>query len=190
MSVVRLFVVGLAIVLVAGACTRKTSPEAQKPPPPVGPIAAGPVMVEYPPVDPNRTMAPALPPGSGMGVPAVTPAQPMMTAQMPSPMAAPAPTRRGRASGLPQIPSGAAPGTYGAHLASYSKESDAQRGWQVLQRSLGGQLGNLQPRMMSVDVKGRPMIRLFATGFESVDQARQLCESLRARQYCQVMPLG
>lgn len=97
---------------------------------------------------------------------------------------------RGRGGALPQIPSGAAPGTYGAHLASYTKESDAQRGWQTLQRSLGGQLANLQPRMMAVDVKGRPMIRLFATGFESPDQARQLCKALRGRQYCQVMPLG
>jgi hypothetical protein len=97
---------------------------------------------------------------------------------------------RGAGRALPEIPSGAAPGTYGAHLASYTRESDAQRGWQVLQRSLGGQIANLQPRMMAVDIKGRAMIRLFATGFDSVDQARQLCDQLKGRQYCQVMPLG
>ena len=172
----------VTIMLLAGACTRKPSPETRMDMP------AGPVMVETPLVDPSRPMAPALPPGSGMGMAMVTPA-PAMT-QAPRAMTPQRAAARGAGRALPEIPSGAAPGTYGAHLASYNRESDAQRGWQVLQRSLGGQIANLQPRMMMVDIKGKPMIRLFATGFESPDQARQLCDQLRGRQYCQVMPLG
>ena len=189
MQVVRNVVIVAAALLLVGGCARKPSTDAKKMDAPAPAMAApmtGPA-VELPPVDPNRPMAPALPPGSAMGMAMVTPAP---SAQPPRAMTPQRASARGAGRALPQIPSGAAPGTYGAHLASYTKETDAQRGWQVLQRSLGGQIGNLQPRMLAVDIKGRPMIRLFATGFESVDQARQLCDQLRGRQYCQVMPLG
>lgn len=190
MQVVRIVAMAAAALLLVGGCARKPSTEAKKadmPAPAMSAPMTGPA-VDLPPVDPNRPMAPPLPPGSAMGMAMVTPAQP--AAQPPRAMTPQRASARGAGRALPQIPSGAAPGTYGAHLASYTKESDAQRGWQVLQRSLGGQIANLQPRMLSVDIKGRPMIRLFATGFESVDQARQLCDQIRGRQYCQVMPLG
>lgn len=189
MQVVRIVAMAAAALLLVSGCARKPSTDAKKmdaPAPAMSAPMTGPA-VELPPVDPNRPMAPALPPGSAMGMAMVTPTP---SAQPPRPMAPQRASARGAGRALPQIPSGAAPGTYGAHLASYTKESDAQRGWQVLQRSLGGQIGNLQPRVLAVDINGRPMIRLFATGFESVDQARQLCDQLRGRQYCQVMPLG
>ena len=76
MQVVRNVAIVAAALLLVGGCARKPSTDAKKMDAPAPAMAApmtGPA-IELPPVDPNRPMAPALPPGSAMGMAMVTPA--------------------------------------------------------------------------------------------------------------------
>lgn len=79
-----------------------------------------------------------------------------------------------------------------AHLASYRSETNAERGWQVLERRFPTALAGLRPAYRTVDLPGKGrFIRLFATGLSGDTAAGQLCASVHAGgAYCRVMSLG
>jgi hypothetical protein len=78
------------------------------------------------------------------------------------------------------------PGT-AIHLASYNAVPAAAHGWQLLQGEYG-ELASLKPLYVSVDIAGKAMIRLFATG-ASEAKLKQICGALQAKQaYCALHP--
>lgn len=77
---------------------------------------------------------------------------------------------------------------FGAHLASYRREADAQAGWRVLQSAYPSELSLLEPRLARVTVEGREVLRLVAGGFATSQKAGALCDALKKRnnRYCVV----
>src|SRR5260221_1150673 len=73
------------------------------------------------------------------------------------------------------------------HLASYNGLGTAAHGWEIL-RAKYTKPAPLKPLYVSVDITGKAMIRLFATGATEV-KLKQICSDLQAkRAYCALHP--
>jgi hypothetical protein len=81
--------------------------------------------------------------------------------------------------------------TFEAHLASYRRKSDAERGWKVLTAEYSSIL-YFHPTIREVDLPGKNMghfFRLFASGDQDV--MASLCKSMHEKKlYCVNMPAG
>lgn len=81
--------------------------------------------------------------------------------------------------------------THEAHLASYRRKADAERGWKVLTAAYSSIL-YFHPAIREVDLPGKNMghfYRLFAAGDQEV--MASLCKSMHEKKlYCVTMPAG
>jgi hypothetical protein len=78
------------------------------------------------------------------------------------------------------------PGT-AIHLASYNAVPAAVHGWELLHGEYS-ELAPLKPLYVSVEIGGKAMIRLFATGASDA-KLKQICGALQAKQaYCALHP--
>jgi SPOR domain len=84
------------------------------------------------------------------------------------------------------------PGGYGIHLASFSNETNARRGWAELQARYPDLLKDKTFVLRPVDLGDRGIfVRLIARPFPDPASAHAACRDLQRRsQYCAVMPLG
>lgn len=79
---------------------------------------------------------------------------------------------------------------YGGHLASYFREADALRGWNII---VGQQssIGSLKRHIVPIQTAKGPMVRLIAGDFANNEEATRFCTWARQqRLYCAVMTLG
>lgn len=79
---------------------------------------------------------------------------------------------------------------YGAHLASYFREADALRGWNVI---VGQQssIGSLKHHVVPIQTAKGPMVRLLAGDFATREEATRFCTwAHQQRLYCAVMALS
>lgn len=94
----------------------------------------------------------------------------------PAPMAAPPPPPAGP--------------TYGGHLASYSREADAIRGWNSILRQHSS-IGTLKRHLVTADTPKGRMIRVIAGDFPSLDEVNRFCSWAKQQNlYCAVMQLS
>jgi hypothetical protein len=79
--------------------------------------------------------------------------------------------------------------TFGGHLASYSKEADAIRGWdQIVRRQ--SSIGGLKRYLIPIDSARGPMVRLIAGDFPNQEEANRFCTwAKQQNHYCAVMQL-
>src|SRR4051812_758270 len=90
------------------------------------------------------------------------------------PMAAPAPTGP----------------MFGGHLASYTKEADAVRGWNVIVRQQSS-IGSLKRHIVQAETPRGPMVRLIAGDFTTADEATRFCTWAKQQGlYCTVMQIA
>jgi len=79
---------------------------------------------------------------------------------------------------------------YGGHLASYSREPDATRGWNQIVRQHSS-IGTLKRYLIPADTSKGRMLRLIAGDFPTLDEAQRFCAwAKQQRLYCAVMELG
>lgn len=78
--------------------------------------------------------------------------------------------------------------THEAHLASYRRKSDAERGWKVLTAAYSSIL-YFTPEIREVDLPGKGhFFRLMASGDQDV--MASLCKSMHEKKlYCVYMPI-
>lgn len=109
----------------------------------------------------------------------------LMPAAMAPPPPPPPPPEPVMAS--PPPPSGP---MYGGHLASYSREADAIRGWNNTVRQHSS-IGTLKRHLVSADTPKGRMLRLIAGDFPSIDEANRFCTWAKQQNlYCAVMQLS
>ncbi|HEX9464906.1 MAG TPA: SPOR domain-containing protein [Alphaproteobacteria bacterium] len=79
---------------------------------------------------------------------------------------------------------------YGAHLASYFREADALRGWNIIVNQQSS-IGSLTRHVVPVQTPKGTMIRLIAGDFPNAEEATRFCTWARGQGlYCAVMPLA
>lgn len=79
---------------------------------------------------------------------------------------------------------------YGGHLASYTREADAIRGWNNIVRQ-NSSIGTLKRYLISATTPKGRMLRLIAGDFTTLDEAQRFCTWARQqRLYCAVMELA
>jgi len=108
----------------------------------------------------------------------------MMQAALP-PAPPPAPVESAKME--PPPPSGP---KFGGHLASYYREADALKGWNII---VGQQssIGSLSRHIVPIQTPKGPMVRLIAGDFPNADEATRFCTWARQQHlYCAVMALG
>jgi hypothetical protein len=79
---------------------------------------------------------------------------------------------------------------FGGHLASYTREADALRGWNII---VGQQssIGSLKRHLVPADTPKGKMIRLIAGDFKTADEASRFCSWAKQQSlYCAVMQLS
>ncbi len=107
-------------------------------------------------------------------------------AMMQTQAAPPAPVEAAQTAPAP-APSGPA---YGGHLASYYREADAIKGWNVIVRQQSS-IGSLKRHIVPIKTPKGPMVRLIAGDFPSAEEATRFCTWARQQKlYCAVMELG
>ena len=109
----------------------------------------------------------------------------MMQAALP-PAAPPPPPVEAKKAGPP------APGgpVYGGHLASYFREADARRGWNIIVRQQSS-IGSLKPHIVPIKTAKGPMVRLIAGDFPTEAEAQRFCTWAHEQHlYCAVMALA
>jgi len=108
-----------------------------------------------------------------------------------SPTEAPAEALTAPAVSSTEAPAAHTGRTFEAHLASYRRKSDAERGWKVLTAEYSSIL-YFHPAIREVDLPGKNMghfFRLFASGDQDV--MASLCKSMHEKKlYCVNMPAG
>jgi cell division septation protein DedD len=105
----------------------------------------------------------------------------MMQAALPPP--APPPPVEAK----PVAPTGP---VYGGHLASYFREADARRGWNIIVRQQSS-IGSLKEHIVPIKTAKGPMVRLIAGDFPTKDEAERFCTWAHGQHlYCAVMVLG
>lgn len=105
----------------------------------------------------------------------------MMQAALPPPLP-PVPAQSAKVE--PMGPS------YGGHLASYFREADALRGWNIIVHEQSS-IGSLTRHVVPVQTPKGAMVRLIAGDFPNADEATRFCSWARQHGlYCAVMPLG
>jgi hypothetical protein len=110
---------------------------------------------------------------------------PMMQAAAPPP--APVATEPAQPMAAPP-PASSGP-VFGGHLASYTKEADAVRGWNVIVRQQSS-IGSLKRHIVPAETPKGHMLRLIAGDFTTADEATRFCTWAKQQGlYCQVMQL-
>ncbi len=108
----------------------------------------------------------------------------MPVAMAPAP---PPPPPAAAAMAPPPMPAGP---LYGGHLASYTREADAIRGWNNTVRQHSS-IGTLKRHLVTADTPKGRMLRLIAGDFASVDEANRFCTWAKQQSlYCAVMQLS
>ncbi len=108
----------------------------------------------------------------------------MQAALPPSPPPAPAPVEATKAEPMPAGPK------FGGHLASYYRDADALRGWNIIVRQQSS-IGSLTRHIVPIQTPKGPMVRLIAGDFPNSEEATRFCTwAHQQRLYCQVMQLG
>ncbi len=108
----------------------------------------------------------------------------MMQAALPPPAPPPPPVEAKTAA-----PPSAGP-VYGGHLASYFREADARRGWNIIVHQQSS-IGSLKPHIVPIKTAKGPMVRLIAGDFPTEAEARRFCTWARGQHlYCAVMALS
>lgn len=126
--------------------------------------------------------------GSGTSEPKGPPqfAELMPVAMMPPPPPPPPPPAPVVAP-PPPMPTGP---LYGGHLASYTREPEAMRGWNNIVRQHSS-IGTLKRRLVPADTSKGRMLRLVAGDFASQDEAQRFCTWAKQQSlYCAVMQLS
>jgi hypothetical protein len=109
----------------------------------------------------------------------------MMQAALPPSAPPPPPVEAKTAE--PPAPGGP---VYGGHLASYFREADARRGWNIIVHQQSS-IGSLKPHIVPIKTAKGPMVRLIAGDFASEAEARRFCTWAREQHlYCAVMALA
>lgn len=156
---------------------------APPPPPPVAPPAQlaeeeAPPPVAPPP--PAKPPAPAKPPVPVKPPPAAAPsapAKPPVPAKPAAPIKPPPAPAPVQSTGGTQI-----------QLAALSDKAAAERAWSRLTKANSDLLAGLSPVYQEVTVNGKSLWRLRASGFQSRDQAGEICAKLKQRaQDCNVV---
>ncbi len=117
---------------------------------------------------------------------------PQFAELMPTPMqaAAPPPAPVAAEPAQPMAPPPPSGPLFGGHLASYTKEADAVRGWNVIVRQQSS-IGSLKRHLVHAETPKGPMVRLIAGDFTTAEEATRFCTWARQQGlYCQVMQLG
>jgi len=79
---------------------------------------------------------------------------------------------------------------YGGHLASYFRDEDARRGWNIIVRQQSS-IGSLKPHVVPIKTAKGPMVRLIAGDFPTEAEARRFCTWAHEQHlYCAVMALS
>lgn len=108
----------------------------------------------------------------------------MMQAALP-PAAPPAPVET-----KPSQPPPPAGPVYGGHLASYFRDADARRGWNIIVRQQSS-IGSLKEHIVPIKTPKGPMVRLIAGDFGTREEAARFCTWAHGvHLYCAVMVLG
>jgi hypothetical protein len=110
----------------------------------------------------------------------------MMQAAVPPPL----PVAAAPAQPMSAPPSPPAGPIFGGHLASYTREQDALRGWNVIVQSQSS-IGSLKRHLVPADTPRGKMIRLIAGDFTTADEANRFCTWAKQQSlYCAVMQLS
>lgn len=81
--------------------------------------------------------------------------------------------------------SGSVDSQYSVHLASYSTESSAKKGWQLLSEKHKGLLCNLSAKVTDVSVNGKQFLSLRVGPLANQQSVKQLCSAIKATgDYC------
>jgi hypothetical protein len=110
---------------------------------------------------------------------------------MPTPAAPPTEEVPAATATPAETPAAAPAPSHEAHLASYRRMADAERGWKVLTDAYSSVL-YFHPAIREVDLPGKNMghfFRLFAAGDQ--EMMTSLCKSMHEKKlYCVIMPAG
>jgi hypothetical protein len=118
-----------------------------------------------------------------------TPPQPPQFAELMPVAMAPAPAPPPPAAAMPAEPPAPTGPAFGGHLASYTREADAERGWNTIVRAQGS-IGSLKHYMVPVKTDRGNMIRLIAGDFTTHEEANRFCSWAKQQNlYCAVMQL-
>jgi len=99
----------------------------------------------------------------------------------------PPPTPEAAAMAPPPRPAGP---MYGGHLASYSREADAIRGWNSIVRQHSS-IGTLKRHLVAADTPKGRMLRVIAGDFPTLDEVNRFCTWAKQQNlYCAVMTLS
>ncbi len=81
---------------------------------------------------------------------------------------------------------------YGLHLASYRLESNATKGWSLLETQYATVLAGLEPRLRMIDIPGKgAFYRLVAGPYSSRNAALEACKMIKMTgDYCIVTEFG
>lgn len=108
----------------------------------------------------------------------------MQAAVPPAPAPPPPPVESKPADARPAGP------VYGGHLASYFREADARRGWNIIVRQQSS-IGSLKEHIVPIKTAKGPMVRLIAGDFPNREEAARFCTWAHTQKlYCAVMALG
>ncbi len=133
------------------------------------------------------TLAPLAVAGCGGGSSDMRAAPPQFAELMPVAMAPPPPPPEPTPMAAPPRPAGP---MYGGHLASYSREADAVRGWNSIVRQHGS-IGTLKRHLVPADTPKGRMVRVVAGDFASLDEVNRFCTWAKQQNlYCAVMQLS
>lgn len=111
----------------------------------------------------------------------------MPVAMMPPPPPPPPPPAPAVAPPPPPMPTGP---MFGGHLASYSREAEAMRGWNNIVRQHSS-IGTLKRHLVPAETPKGRMLRLIAGDFATLDEVQRFCTWAKQQSlYCAVMQLG
>ncbi|MBM3540317.1 MAG: SPOR domain-containing protein, partial [Alphaproteobacteria bacterium] len=115
---------------------------------------------------------------------------PQFAELMPVAMAAPPPPPPPAAPPPAAAPPMSSGPMYGGHLASYSREADAIRGWNSIVRQHSS-IGTLKRHLIGADTPKGRMLRVIAGDFPTLDEANRFCTWAKQQNlYCAVMQLS
>lgn len=114
----------------------------------------------------------------------------MPVAMMPAPPPPPPPPPAPAMAPAPPPPPAMTGPMYGGHLASYSREAEAMRGWNNIVRQHSS-IGTLKRHLVPAETPKGRMLRLIAGDFATLDEAQRFCTWAKQQTlYCAVMQLG
>jgi hypothetical protein len=112
---------------------------------------------------------------------------PQFAELMPVAMAPPPPPPPPAAPPQAAAPAMPAGSMYGGHLASYSREADAIRGWNSIVRQHSS-IGTLKRHLIGADTPKGRMVRVVAGDFPTLEEVNRFCTWAKQQNlYCAVM---